>query len=938
MPQTAALHQPDVTVVVIVYNDATHLEAAVESVLRQSWRDVEVIICDDCSTDDTPQVARSLVERDPRVRYHRLAENSGGCGAPRNAGIELSAAPYLMFLDSDDTLERHACYNLLTMAWRHGCDVVAGKCLRYYPATKKTTYWYANLYRERRVLSSIEELSTMIWDSISTNKLYKRSYLDQHDLRFPVGVKYEDMHFTTRMYATAERIGIVPEVVYVWNIYDRQIRQTITQQRDDIANTQDRMAALQAGLDAFADHSHPVDELWVKILRHDMQLCVDDVIEHTDPAYGAAVLGLIQPMLRTVPREHLAALRVMDRVCYGLALCGDVAALKQARAFRHHKGAWDGRLITFGDRTQWAPIGEWTPPAADSLEAWLVDLTDEPLLQTPCSVLRMAHVIESAELLPQGVRLRGRTADTLGKFTGCTPEMELRITMRRGSVDQIVPVSVTTRSADGWTWSVDVPGFSESNYRHSAWWWLSMRMTGAGRVNDSMLCLDAASARTSFREPSGVMRFLGGEIELYETAERDAAFRRQRIRGLPAGPVAQFLHVADRALGPDREVNKRRLARMRMAVYHAAQRLPLNERAVLFEAHMGKQVSGSPRAVFEELRRRASGLRATWSVADTRRHQSVQGARVIKRYTFAHVVALARSKYLVDNQGLPSWASKRPGQVHLQTWHGIPLKRMGLHKLEYDPPTPEIVAQLTGQANWDALVCPSDYFKRTLVDSYRYSGQLIEGGSPGNDVLVKHPEPDPGLVRRLDLPVGKRVVLYTPTFREALPNSGRAAPSPLALERWIEELGDTHYLLMRPHYLNRYALNRIYAPYLMDVSDIDEVSDLYRLADVLITDYSSAMFDYLWLDKPIVIFAPDYDEYATEDRGVYFDLRTDSPGPFCEDDASLYEVLRALPAMWPDQLPKMRQFRERYCGTEDGMASARSVDFLLSRAEEAEQQ
>jgi CDP-glycerol glycerophosphotransferase len=451
-----------------------------------------------------------------------------------------------------------------------------------------------------------------------------------------------------------------------------------------------------------------------------------------------------------------------------------------------------------------------------------------------------------------------------------------------------------------------------------------------------MLYLDAASAQAPFRQPSGVMRFLGAEVELYATGERDAALRRQRVRGLPAGPVARFLHLADRALGRDREVNKRRLAWMRVAAYRAARRLPLAERAVLFESHMGKQVSGSPRAVFEELCRRASGLQANWIVGDVRRHPSVPGARVIKRHTFAHAVALARSKYLVDNQGLPTWASKRPDQVQLQTWHGIPLKRMGLHKLEYDPPTAEIVAQVAGQANWDALVCPSDYFKRTLVDSYRYAGHLIEGGTPGNDVLVKHPEPDPGLVRSLDLPAGKKVVLYAPTFRESLPNSGTAAPSPLDLERWIEEVGDTHYLLMRPHYLNRFALNRLYAPYLMDVSGIDEVSDLYRLADVLITDYSSAMFDYVWLDKPIVIFAPDYDEYATEDRGVYFDLRTDSPGPFCEDDESLYTVLRTLPSTWPDQLPKMRQFRERYCGTEDGMASARSVDFLLSRAEQAE--
>lgn len=365
-----------------------------------------------------------------------------------------------------------------------------------------------------------------------------------------------------------------------------------------------------------------------------------------------------------------------------------------------------------------------------------------------------------------------------------------------------------------------------------------------------------------------------------------------------------------------------------MAAYKAARRLPVKPNAILFDSHMGKQFSDNPRAVYDELVLRDTDLDITWDFLQPKRHETGE-LDVIRRNTIAYSVAVARSKYIVDNQGLPAWAAKRPEQFHLQTWHGTPLKRMALHKLENTHPSPEAVERITGEASWDALVCPSDYFKRTFVDAYRYTGALIRGGSPRNDILINHPEPDPEFVTRLDLPIGKRVVLYAPTFREHLRNRSRAATVLLDLDRWVEEFGDSHYLLVRSHYLNRFHIKMEYAPHIMDVSHIEEISDLYRVADVMITDYSSVMFDFAWLDRPIVIYAPDYKEYTQDTRGAYFDLVEDAPGPFCEDQSSLREVLRTIDGNPRASSDLLLGFRAKYCGVEDGLASARAVDHLL---------
>ena len=129
---------PDVSVVVIGYNDRANLPQAIRSVLDQSLRNLEVLVVDDCSTDGSAEVAEEIAREDPRVTVVRLPENSGGCSKPRNVGIDRARAPYVMFLDSDDVYERHACKNLLLSAERTGADVVAGQVVR------------VNLTRDRR--------------------------------------------------------------------------------------------------------------------------------------------------------------------------------------------------------------------------------------------------------------------------------------------------------------------------------------------------------------------------------------------------------------------------------------------------------------------------------------------------------------------------------------------------------------------------------------------------------------------------------------------------------------------------------------------------------------------------------------------------------------------------------------------------------------------
>lgn len=172
--------RPDVSVVVIAYNDAERLPHAVASALAQSLGAVETVIVDDGSTDGTAEAADRLAAAHPgRVRAVHLASNSGGCGRPRNRGVEASAGRYLMFLDSDDLLDRHACLNLLAAAEDTGADIVSGLCDRIFldlPAGAKGRVrpWYPWLYQRSAVYESLGDNPNLLYDTLSTNKAYRR--------------------------------------------------------------------------------------------------------------------------------------------------------------------------------------------------------------------------------------------------------------------------------------------------------------------------------------------------------------------------------------------------------------------------------------------------------------------------------------------------------------------------------------------------------------------------------------------------------------------------------------------------------------------------------------------------------------------------------------------------------------------------------------------
>jgi CDP-glycerol glycerophosphotransferase len=291
--------------------------------------------------------------------------------------------------------------------------------------------------------------------------------------------------------------------------------------------------------------------------------------------------------------------------------------------------------------------------------------------------------------------------------------------------------------------------------------------------------------------------------------------------------------------------------------------------------------------------------------------------------------ALARAHWLFNNVNWPNWAVKRPGSTHVMTHHGTPLKMMGLDQVDHPVAAKDqdFHAQMRRADRWDFSISANAHTTVAWERAYPCGYETLEVGYPRNDRLAAATEQDTTAVReKLGIRPGERVVLYAPTHREWLTLGQRV----LDVEAFAERLGPDTVLLVRAHYFYVPADHTAQARRgrIVDVSAYPIVEDLYLAADVMVTDYSSAMFDFAVLDRPLVVFAPDWEVYR-QLRGVYFDLLEHPPGSVATGYAELVALFETGEYTSPAATEHRDRFRERFCYLDDGKAAERVVRRVL---------
>jgi CDP-glycerol glycerophosphotransferase len=1173
---------PRVSIVVPVYNVAPYLEACLGSLADQTVSDLEVVMVDDGSTDESPEIAARFAASDGRFRLMR--QENRGQGPARNAALDHVAGEFIGFVDGDDVVPPHAYEALLRALDRTGSDFATGAVRRLTSLGTTRAELLGDAFERERLKTHITKFPPLVVDRLACNKLFRRSFWDRHDFRFPEGVRNEDIWVMLPAHYLADSVDVVRDTVYLWRRreggdlsgsqrrsgikalrdraravdhvsrflaarglneaklhYDRSVvgndlryfldiletgsdefcelflelandfldradpraleqplaierlkwhlvrRRALPELLEVLAFQAEQLAGTPPILDDgrwYGDYPYRTDErleLPRSVFRLDPELApvarvnalrLDGETLRVEGYAYIELIGAPEPgsqRLELVARSHDGRRKVpfrteavhrpdvtvdaLQRVASldwsGFVATLDLGRLRPARwpPRRRRRSAGTSRVWTVGAVLRAGGVERETyqlepaplhpvPTVERTIGSKHVQAGPSPSARLEVHVQQLRPVVRTYVLdggvlqlggdigpvgggaLKLNVRRRGgdlgreypAEPDGLGgraTFTAQVPIEDLfektdladqreRIQERDDGIAWEVHLvgdrgrgrlalhesAPEARLASG-TREIAVESGRNRNFRlvarscrpvlvNAAWSAGALRLEGffqgapayyelvvrsrrAGEALAVPVCYDPSAASFAAEVRPAEIASLAGTRPLaegqWELLVRPRGARAQAVPVLLDHGLLDRLPLAatigrksfrlgaagydgarlavTRDLDPD-ERGGFRQRRLERDVYQAQRKEEVRD-VVLYECFGGREYSDSPRAIHEELLRRDAPFEHLWVVRD--------GACVPPRTAVAvpelsrdYYEAYARARYVVANDHWPRWALRRSEQIWLQTWHGVPLKRLGLDLRRNAKAVREYRRTLLQPGeNWHYLISPGPSATPVLRRAFSETATVLETGLPRMDRLSG---PDREVLaeevrRRLGLPAGRRVLLYAPTYRDHLTAADGYRQGPLLdLRVLAKALADEFTILFRRHRL-MVGLPSLDVDGVLDVSTYPDATELLLAVDVLVTDYSSAIFDYATTRRPLLFFTPDLEAYRDEVRGFSIEFEEEAPGPLLRTSGEVVEALRALDAVADGYAERYERFVDTHCALADGRASSRVVESVF---------
>ncbi len=352
--------------------------------------------------------------------------------------------------------------------------------------------------------------------------------------------------------------------------------------------------------------------------------------------------------------------------------------------------------------------------------------------------------------------------------------------------------------------------------------------------------------------------------------------------------------------------------------------IPIDENKTVYYSN-GGTFRGNPKAIFNEWLIYNKDCKHIWLLKDKpnistfiTKANNVAHCKVKSLRALYH---LATAKYWIFDTQSPLGILPKKETIYVQLWHGAgAFKKFGIDSLGWGKKNKG--SWLVDNMRWDMLLCSSD----NIVHIYSHAfgnfpnNKIFVSGLPREDFITQNKENIKIFKERFKLPIKQDFILYAPTFRDDDRNSNTLFEG---INHLTKTLDQTVGLRLHPNWLNRFNIGAN----LLDFSKVDDLESLLCATDILITDYSSIIFDYSLLERPIIFYVPDLDDYNSY-RSFYCDYETFVPGPIAKTKS---ELLRAISNynydLW---LPKIRELAIKYHKYNDGKNSVRVLNKILS--------
>lgn len=317
---------------------------------------------------------------------------------------------------------------------------------------------------------------------------------------------------------------------------------------------------------------------------------------------------------------------------------------------------------------------------------------------------------------------------------------------------------------------------------------------------------------------------------------------------------------------------------------------PVKKGRIIFNSYRGSQYSCNPKYISEELEKTRNDIEIIWAFKQVKEYEFLRkrGIKVVKYTSLQRFYYEATAEYSINNVGSFSWLPLRNGQHHINTWHGGGCyKKAGLGETVTDNVYKK--TQIMTAKETSEFVSSSRFSTDNIIpNDFGYHGEILNIGLPRNDIMFsdKKMEIRKKVLKELGIKEDNFIVLYAPTWRYDMYEEIQT-PDFKMIKNVVNERFETKTtVLFRAHPNLKSTLKGEF----LDVSLYPDMQELLVASDMLISDYSSCIWDYSFLYRPCILYVPDLKAYSDE-RGFVIDI-FEWGFPVAENNEALREILQ----------------------------------------------
>lgn len=333
--------------------------------------------------------------------------------------------------------------------------------------------------------------------------------------------------------------------------------------------------------------------------------------------------------------------------------------------------------------------------------------------------------------------------------------------------------------------------------------------------------------------------------------------------------------------------------KLKSIIYHLLKYLPIRKKSILFISYYGSMYGCNPKYISEWLVNKSSNNSdIIWAFTEPEQHK-VEGVKIIKYGSLQYYYALATCRIICTNYRMTDDFIKRPEQTYIQTWHSSLRLKMIERDAESSLKPGYVSMAKHDSAQTDYVIAGCAKSADTFSNSFWYNGKILRVGTPRNDLLLsKNNDNIRSLVKKnLGISDEQKIVLYAPTFRE----NKKLHYYRFNIEQLKVSLSERfggEWVLVRRLHPHLSQLVNTESTDIIDATDYDDIQELLLSADILITDYSSLMFDFSVTGRPVFLYTTDLETYCEKERKLYFKI-DDLPFPLAKTNEELHSIIQS---------------------------------------------